>query len=69
MKTVLERSLVSGMFILVGQAIATLAQVSGTPQFQGVLWTQVGAVLVGVGELIRRQRSDPVDAAEKPPAP
>lgn len=69
MKTIFQRSLISGLFILVGQAIGTLATVWGTEQFTPVLFIQVGSVLVGVGELIRRQRQDPVETAKPPEDP
>jgi len=67
MKTPLQRSIVSGLFILVGQAVGTLATVWHTPQFSTVLFIQVGSVLVGIGELIRRQKMNPVEPA--PPGP
>ena len=67
MKSIFQRSLVSGLFILVGQSVGTLATVWGTVQFAPVLFIQVGAVLVGIGELIRRQKMDPVTAPPEDP--
>jgi hypothetical protein len=69
MKTIFQRSLISGLFILVGQSIGTLATVWGTDQFVPVLMIQSGAVLVGVGELLRRQKQDPVDSVKPPEDP
>ena len=67
MKSIFQRSLVSGLFILVGQSVGTLATGWGTVQFAPVLFIQVGAVLVGIGELIRRQKMDPVTAPPEDP--
>jgi hypothetical protein len=69
MKTIFQRSLISGLFILVGQSIGTLATVWGTDQFVPVLMIQSGAILVGVGELLRRQKQDPVDSVKPPEDP
>lgn len=69
MKTIFQRSLISGLFILIGQSIGTLATVWGTEQFIPVLMIQTGAVLVGIGELIRRQKQDPVETAKPPVDP
>ncbi len=65
MKSWIDRSIISGLLILIGQAIATLASVHNTDQFVPVLWIQIGAVVVGLGELIRRQASDPVQSIRK----
>lgn len=59
-KSIWRRSLVSGLLILVGQGVITLGQAHGTPQFVPMLYVQVGALLVGFAELLRRQKSDPV---------
>lgn len=63
------RSLVSGLILLVLQAVAVLAEVWGTPAFGGVLRAQVAAIALGIAELIRRQVSDPVERLPKPPEP
>ena len=64
-----SRSLVSGLFLLVLQAAATLVETWGTPVFYGVLRTQCAALLLGIAELVRRQVRDPVQTSPKPPPP
>ena len=67
MKTWIQRSIISGILIMIGESAVTLVEVWGTPQFPTVAAAKIGAILVFIGEIIRRQVKDPVESVPPPP--
>lgn len=58
-----QRSIVSGLILLVLAGLAAVVEAWGTEAFWGVVRAQIAAVLLGLGEMIRRQRKDPSSKA------
>jgi len=69
MKTWIQRSIISGILIMLGESAVTLVEVWGTEQFPVVAAAKVGAILVFIGEIIRRQKTDPVETPKPPEDP
>lgn len=67
-KSPAQRSIVSAILIFLGQAVPVLAEAHGTEAWKTVLWTQVGAFVLMLGEWFRRQAQDPAVAVRDLPA-
>ena len=69
MKSWIQRSIISGILIMAGESAVTLVEVWGTAQFPVVAAAKVGAILIFVGEILRRRVKDPVVSVEIHPPP
>lgn len=69
MKTWIQRSIISGILIMLGESAVTVVEVWGTPQFPTVAAAKIGAILIFIGEIIRRQKADPVESVKPPEDP
>ena len=69
MKSWIQRSIISGILIMAGESAVTLVEVWGTEQFPVVAAAKVGAILIFVGEILRRQVKDPAVSVEIHPPP
>lgn len=69
MRSWIQRSIISGILIMAGESAVTLVEVWGTDQFPVVAAAKVGAILIFIGEILRRQVKDPVMTVEIHPTP
>ncbi len=69
MKSWIDRSIIGGVLIMLGESAVTLVEVWNTEQFPVVAAAKIGAILMMIGEVMRRQKMDPVESVKPPEDP